>query len=122
MYLNNKVVLIADVGINANGDMAIVKKLIDSVNACGWDYVKFQKRNRPRPLQTQQNRLTKAEALPEKAGTIRGERKEGIRIWPFGFAVHCPDAPRSLLAVTIAPAFGDYPHLHQPIRWGKTPK
>ncbi|MDR2599832.1 MAG: N-acetylneuraminate synthase family protein [Oscillospiraceae bacterium] len=36
--------LIAEIGINHNGDMAIVKKLIDSANATNWDSVKFQKR------------------------------------------------------------------------------
>lgn len=37
--------LIAEIGINHNGDMQIVKKLIDATSACGWDCVKFQKRN-----------------------------------------------------------------------------
>jgi N-acetylneuraminate synthase len=36
---------IGEIGINANGDMHIVKKLIDAVSACGWDCAKFQKRN-----------------------------------------------------------------------------
>jgi len=37
--------LIAEIGINHSGDMQIVKKLIDAAFACGWDCVKFQKRN-----------------------------------------------------------------------------
>jgi N-acetylneuraminate synthase len=37
--------LIAEIGINHNGDMQIAKKLIDSAFACSWDSVKFQKRN-----------------------------------------------------------------------------
>jgi len=37
--------LIAEVGINHNGDMQIAKKLIDASFACSWDCVKFQKRN-----------------------------------------------------------------------------
>jgi len=37
--------LIAEVGINHNGDLQIAKKLIDAVFACSWDCVKFQKRN-----------------------------------------------------------------------------
>jgi N-acetylneuraminate synthase len=37
--------LIADIGINHNADMAIVRKLIDAANACSWDCVKFQKRS-----------------------------------------------------------------------------
>ncbi len=37
--------LIAEIGINHNGDMQIAKKLIDAAFACSWDCVKFQKRN-----------------------------------------------------------------------------
>lgn len=36
--------LIAEIGINHNGDMQIAKKLIDAANATNWDAVKFQKR------------------------------------------------------------------------------
>ena len=36
--------LIAEIGINHNGDMQIAKKLIDAANATSWDAVKFQKR------------------------------------------------------------------------------
>jgi N-acetylneuraminate synthase len=45
---NNKRVdpyLIAEIGINHNGDINIAKKLIDASNACNWDCVKFQKRD-----------------------------------------------------------------------------
>ena len=37
--------LIAEIGINHNGDIDIAKKLIDATNACGWHCAKFQKRN-----------------------------------------------------------------------------
>ncbi len=37
--------MIAEIGINHNGDIAIAKKLIDAANATGWHAVKFQKRN-----------------------------------------------------------------------------
>ena len=37
--------LIAEIGINHNGDINIAKKLIDATNACSWDCVKFQKRD-----------------------------------------------------------------------------
>jgi len=37
--------VIAEIGINHNGDMNIVKKLVDVAAAAGCDYVKFQKRN-----------------------------------------------------------------------------
>ena len=36
---------IAEIGINHNGNIKIVKKLIDAAFACNWDCVKFQKRN-----------------------------------------------------------------------------
>jgi len=36
--------VIAEIGINHNGDLQIAKKLIDAANACLWDCVKFQKR------------------------------------------------------------------------------
>ena len=42
--MSDKVFIIAEIGINHNGDMQIAKKLIDAVNACGWDCAKFQKR------------------------------------------------------------------------------
>lgn len=46
MNFNNlkKPYLIAEIGINHNGDLQITKKLIDAVFACQWDCVKFQKR------------------------------------------------------------------------------
>ncbi len=36
--------IIAEIGVNHNGDLQIAKKLIDAANACLWDCVKFQKR------------------------------------------------------------------------------
>ena len=40
-----KVKIIAEIGINHNGDMKLVKNLIDVANQAGCDAVKFQKRN-----------------------------------------------------------------------------
>ena len=37
--------LIAEIGINHNGDIQLAKKLIDASNACSWNCVKFQKRD-----------------------------------------------------------------------------
>ena len=37
--------LIAEIGINHNGSLEITRKLIDAAHGCGWDNVKFQKRN-----------------------------------------------------------------------------
>lgn len=36
--------MMAEIGINHNGDLQIAKQLIDAANACGWNAVKFQKR------------------------------------------------------------------------------
>jgi len=36
--------LIAEIGINHNGDLQVAKRLIDAAFACQWDCVKFQKR------------------------------------------------------------------------------
>ena len=42
--VNSEPYLIAEIGINHNGDLQIAKKLIDAANATGWNAVKFQKR------------------------------------------------------------------------------
>ena len=42
---NSDVYLIAEIGINHNGNIDIVKKLIDEAVTAGFDAVKFQKRN-----------------------------------------------------------------------------
>ncbi|MDR2409542.1 MAG: N-acetylneuraminate synthase family protein [Bacteroidales bacterium] len=41
---NEPLYLIAEIGINHNGDLQIAKKLIDATWATGWDCAKFQKR------------------------------------------------------------------------------
>jgi len=41
---NDKVKIIAEIGINHNGDLDVAKKLIDVASFAGCDYVKFQKR------------------------------------------------------------------------------
>jgi N-acetylneuraminate synthase len=41
---NEPVYLLAEIGINHNGDLQIAKKLIDATWATGWDCAKFQKR------------------------------------------------------------------------------
>jgi N-acetylneuraminate synthase len=39
-----KTKIIAEIGINHNGDVKLAKKLIDAAELSGCDYVKFQKR------------------------------------------------------------------------------
>lgn len=41
----NKIFIIAEIGINHNGDLALAKKMIDTAKDAGCDAVKFQKRN-----------------------------------------------------------------------------
>lgn len=41
--MKNKVKVIAEIGINHNGDIEIAKQLIMVAKAAGCDYVKFQK-------------------------------------------------------------------------------
>ena len=43
--MTNNIYIIAEIGINHNGDLSIVKKLIDIANVAGCHVVKFQKRN-----------------------------------------------------------------------------
>jgi len=37
--------MIAEIGINHNGDIQVAKRLMDAAFACGWDCVKYQKRS-----------------------------------------------------------------------------
>jgi len=39
---HNKVIVIAEVGVNHNGKIKIAKKMIKIAKNCGADYVKFQ--------------------------------------------------------------------------------
>ena len=43
--MKNNIYIIAEIGINHNGDLSIAKKLIDIAKVAGCDVVKFQKRN-----------------------------------------------------------------------------
>ena len=68
--------IIAEIGINHNGDVEIAKKLIDMAKECGADAVKFQKRTidivySPEFL-----------ASPRKSpwGTTQREQKEGLEL------------------------------------------
>lgn len=54
-----KIYLIAEIGINHNGDLQIAKKLIDAVFACSWDCVKFQKKNPDLCVPEQQKNIMK---------------------------------------------------------------
>jgi N-acetylneuraminate synthase len=69
-----KIILIAEIGINANGDVATAKKLIDLAKQGGCQYVKFQKR-------TIEDVYTKEELdkfRDSPWGTTNREQKNGL--------------------------------------------
>ena len=45
MIAKKNIHVIAEIGVNHNGDINLCKKLIDVAHMAGCDYVKFQKRN-----------------------------------------------------------------------------
>ena len=66
--------LIAEIGINHNGDLAIAKKLIDAAVQAGFDAVKFQKRTIDKVYT--QELLDSPRQSPW--GTTQREQKEGL--------------------------------------------
>lgn len=74
MSNTSKVELIYEVGINANGDLALAKKLIDVAHSAGCQYVKFQKRNID--LVYTKEELDKPRE--SQWGTTTREQKEGL--------------------------------------------
>ena len=70
----NNIYLIAEIGINHNGDLNIAKKLIDNAKEANFDAVKFQKRTI--------NKVYTKEALDvyreSPWGTTNREQKEGL--------------------------------------------
>ena len=52
----SKVLIIAEVGVNHNGDIRIAKRLIDEAKQCGVDVVKFQTFN-PQKLASKQAKM-----------------------------------------------------------------
>lgn len=69
-----KIIIIAEIGINHNGDLNLAKKLISEAKSCGADLVKFQKRDI--------NLVYDKETLNQKRespwGTTTREQKEGL--------------------------------------------
>ena len=66
--------VIAEIGINHNGDLAIAKKLIDMAKKCGCDAVKFQKRT----IDIVYTKEVLAEKRESPWGTTQREQKEGL--------------------------------------------
>ncbi len=57
--MSDKVYIIAEIGINHNGDLSIAKQLIDTAVQSGCDYVKFQKRRPDISVPKSQKQLIK---------------------------------------------------------------
>ena len=68
------VFLIAEIGINHNGDLNIAKKLIDSASNAGFDAVKFQKRN----LETVYTKEYLDSARESPWGKTQRDQKKGL--------------------------------------------
>ena len=73
----SKTFIIAEIGINHNGDMNLAKKLIDGAVQAGCDLVKFQKRTID--LVYTQEELDKSRESPW--GTTNREQKAGLEFW-----------------------------------------
>lgn len=72
----SKVLLVAEIGINHNGDIDLAKKLIDVASFAGCDFVKFQKRTID--LVYTQEELDKYRESPW--GTTNREQKHGLEL------------------------------------------
>jgi N-acetylneuraminate synthase len=74
----NHTFVVAEIGINHNGDVALAKKLIDAAVAAGCDAVKFQKRTVSRVYSREE--LARPRESP--FGRTNGDLKRGLE---FGF-------------------------------------
>jgi N-acetylneuraminate synthase len=66
--------LIAEIGINHNGDLNIAKKLIDNAKTAGFNSVKFQKRT----IDIVYNKILLDSPRESPWGTTQREQKEGL--------------------------------------------
>ena len=73
--------IISEIGINHNGDMSIVKKLIDGSKEAGVDAVKFQKRTVD--IVYTQDELNRPRESPW--GTTNREQKMGLELTQENF-------------------------------------
>lgn len=70
----NNCKIIAEIGINHNGDLTIAKKLVESAKKCGFDAVKFQKRN----IETVYTKAELDKPRESPWGSTTREQKEGL--------------------------------------------
>ena len=72
--LSNNCKIIAEIGINHNGDLSIAKKLIESAKKSGFDAVKFQKRD----IQTVYSKSELDKPRESPWGTTQRDQKQGL--------------------------------------------
>ena len=72
--LTNNCKIIAEIGINHNGDLTIAKKLIESAKKSGFDAVKFQKRN----IETVYTKAELDKPRESPWGSTTREQKDGL--------------------------------------------
>ena len=72
--MKNTITIIAEIGINHNGDIEIAKKLIDMSKSAGCDFVKFQKRT----INIVYDSETLNQHRESPWGTTQREQKEGL--------------------------------------------
>ena len=72
--LTNNCRIIAEIGINHNGDLTIAKKLIESAKKSGFDAVKFQKRN----IETVYTKAELDKPRESPWGSTTREQKDGL--------------------------------------------
>ena len=85
-----KIFIIAEIGINHNGDMDICKQLIDMAAESGCNAVKLQKRD----IDTVYTQEYLASARQSPWGTTQREQKEGLEFGHDDYrriAAHCAD-------------------------------
>lgn len=70
----NNCKIIAEIGINHNGDLTIAKKLVESAKKCGFDAVKFQKRD----IETVYTKAELDKPRESPWGSTTREQKEGL--------------------------------------------
>jgi N-acetylneuraminate synthase len=84
------VIIVAEIGINHNGDIDIARKLIDMATECGCDAVKFQKRT----IDIVYSPEDQAKPRESPWGTTNGDQKRGLEFGKAEFDIidaHCKD-------------------------------
>jgi N-acetylneuraminate synthase len=71
---NSKCTMIAEIGINHNGDLKVAKQLIDMAKRYDCDFVKFQKRD----INIVYSEATLAQLRESPWGTTQRQQKEGL--------------------------------------------